>query len=91
MCVAVPGVVISIGSRGPALIDGVVQFPGRTLRTNLVMVPDVEEGDNVIVHSGYAIRIVARNNLGRSAPSCRIATGSAEPSERELEEGLGGG
>ena len=91
MCVAVPGVVISIGSRGPALIDGVVQFPGRTLRTNLVMVPDVEEGDNVIVHSGYAIRIVARNRPESIDTSGSIATGIAEPSERELEERLGGG
>lgn len=59
MCVAVPGRVASIGKRSTAMVPGEVTFPDRDLTVNLVMVPDVTVGDHVVVHSGYAIRIVS--------------------------------
>lgn len=58
MCVAVPGTVVSIGSPMPGAVMGCVAFGGRTLEINLIMVPDLEVGDHVLVHSGYAIRVV---------------------------------
>ena len=57
MCVAVPGRIISIGQPSTALIPAEVVFPDRTLEVNLVMLPEANVGDHVIVHSGYAIRI----------------------------------
>ncbi len=58
MCVAVPGRVVSIGSPMPGAVMGSVAFGDRTLEINLIMVPDLEVGDHVLVHSGYAIRVV---------------------------------
>ena len=59
MCVAVPGRVASIGLPMPGAVMGRVEFVDRTLEVNLIMLPDVEVGDHVLVHSGYAIRVVA--------------------------------
>lgn len=62
MCVAIPGQVLSIeagtaGSR-PALVD----LPGRgVVPVDLILVPEVEAGEYVIVHSGYAISRVDRS------------------------------
>ena len=59
MCIAVPGRVMSIGEPSIAMVPGEVTFPDRSLSVNLVMVPEVSVGDHVVVHSGYAIRIVS--------------------------------
>lgn len=59
MCIAVPGRVTAIGEASTAMVPGDVTFPDRDLTVNLVMIPDVAVGDHVIVHSGYAIRIVS--------------------------------
>ncbi|MEN8238581.1 MAG: HypC/HybG/HupF family hydrogenase formation chaperone [Actinomycetota bacterium] len=81
MCIAVPGRVTSIGESTPALVPGEVTFPDRTLSVNLVMVPDVAVGDHVIVHSGYAIRIVSPETAEEATallcPDTRSST--AEP------------
>ena len=61
MCVAIPGQVLSLeagtaGSR-PALVD----LPGRgVVPVDLILVPEVEAGEYVIVHSGYAVSRVDR-------------------------------
>ena len=57
MCIAVPGRIISIGEPSTALVPAEVVFPDRMLEVNLIMVPEAVVGDNVIVHSGYAVRI----------------------------------
>lgn len=59
MCIAVPGRVTAIGEASTAMVPGEVTFPDRDLTVNLLMVPDVVVGDHVVVHSGYAIRIVS--------------------------------
>jgi hydrogenase expression/formation protein HypC len=59
MCIAVPGRIVSIGEASVAMVPGDVVFPDRDLTVNLVMVPDARVGDHVVVHSGYAIRIVS--------------------------------
>jgi hydrogenase expression/formation protein HypC len=68
MCVAIPGRILSIGEASPALVPAEVAFPHRTMTVNLVMVPEAGVGDTVIVHSGFAIRVVARDDAadGRS-------------------------
>jgi hydrogenase expression/formation protein HypC len=64
MCVAIPGRVLSIGEPTPAMVPAEVEFPGRTMTVNLVMVPEAAVGDHVIVHSGYAIRVVGPHEEG---------------------------
>lgn len=59
MCVAMPGRVISIDAPTTGAIWSQVEFGDRVLKVNLVMLPDVDVGDHVLVHSGYAIRMVS--------------------------------
>jgi len=59
MCVAVPGEVKSIESPLPGAVMGQVEFGDRTLSINLIMLPDIQIGDHVLVHSGFAIRVVS--------------------------------
>lgn len=54
MCLAIPGKVIAI-DRGNQLHMGTVDFDGISKTVCLELVPDVHEGDYVIVHVGYAI------------------------------------
>ncbi len=55
MCVALPGRIVSIeAGEGPSR-PGTVRFGDLTRRVDLMMVPDAEVGDSVIVHSGFAI------------------------------------
>ena len=58
MCVAMPGRVISIGDPMPGAVWGEVAFGDRVLEINLVMIPGIEVGDHILVHSGYAVRTV---------------------------------
>jgi hydrogenase maturation factor len=48
-----------MGEPSTAMVQGEVVFPDRALTVNLVMVPDARVGDHVVVHSGYAIRVVS--------------------------------
>jgi hydrogenase expression/formation protein HypC len=55
MCLAVPGKVISIAGEDPIMRSGKVDFGGISKEVSLAYVPDVKEGDYVIVHVGFAI------------------------------------
>lgn len=81
MCIAIPGRVTSIGESTIAEVPGEVAFGDRTATVNLVMLPDVAIGDYVIVHSGYAIRVVsAETDEVVTALLCPgIAPSTAEP------------
>jgi len=76
MCVAAPARVLSVQPGHGVSIPAVVEQDGVERDVDLAMVPDVEVGDYVIVHSGYAISALttpeARARLrlldGRSAP-----------------------
>lgn len=54
MCLAVPGRVIEIEGEGE-LRMGRVDFSGVKRRASLAYVPEVELGDYVLVHVGFAI------------------------------------
>lgn len=71
MCVAIPGRVISIGDATPGAVMGRVEFGDRTLNINLVMLPDINVGDHVLVHSGYAIRSVPSGIVDEVADTFR--------------------
>jgi len=58
MCLALPARIERIGVGSTGSVPGTVSFGGQTRDVNLVMVPDAIVGDHVIVHSGYAIRVL---------------------------------
>ena len=53
MCVAVPGQVMTI--EDDPMRTAIVSFAGVTKSVSLVMVPEAQIGDYVIVHVGFAI------------------------------------
>lgn len=55
MCLGVPGRVVSITGNELGLIMGQVDFGGLTREVCLAFTPEVQVGDYVIVHAGYAI------------------------------------
>jgi hydrogenase expression/formation protein HypC len=50
---------VSLGSASEISYPGRVSILGQEREVDLVLVPDVEIGDYVVVHSGYAIEIVS--------------------------------
>ena len=65
MCLVLPGLIEWIGEGSVGSIPGRISFGERTRDVNLVMVPNALVGDHVIVHSGYAIRIVDGEEAAR--------------------------
>ena len=55
----VPSRVVSIGSQLPGALMAHVEFGDRALEINPIMLPDIAIGDRVLVHAGYAIRVVS--------------------------------
>jgi hydrogenase expression/formation protein HypC len=63
MCLALPGRIEWIGKGSTSSIPGTVSFGEQTRDVDLVMVPDAKIGDHVIVHSGYAIKVVGAEEV----------------------------
>jgi len=55
MCLGIPGKVVEIEPEGAPLSQGLVEFGSIRKKVCLAYVPDVEVGDYVIVHVGFAI------------------------------------
>jgi hydrogenase expression/formation protein HypC len=55
MCLGIPGQVTSIEKSPVGMTMGTVSFAGVTKTVCLAYVPDVEVGDFVLVHVGFAI------------------------------------
>lgn len=55
MCLGVPGRVVSIAENALGMMMGQVDFGGLTREVCLAFTPEVQAGDYVIVHAGYAI------------------------------------
>ncbi|OQA17577.1 MAG: Hydrogenase isoenzymes formation protein HypC [Chloroflexi bacterium ADurb.Bin360] len=55
MCLAIPVQIQSIDSSRNA----VVELGGVTRQISLIMTPDAEVGDYVLVHTGYAISVLS--------------------------------
>jgi len=53
MCLAIPAKIIEI-SDGEAMVD----FGGVRRNVMLTLLPEVKEGDYVLVHTGYAIELL---------------------------------
>ena len=66
MCVALPGLIISLGEPSGTSVPAVVRFGTMDLDVNLVMVPDATVGDYVVVHAGFALNIVPAEEAERT-------------------------
>ena len=55
MCLGIPGKVISIQTNPLGMTMGRISFGGIAKDVSLAYIPDVELGDYVIVHVGFAI------------------------------------
>jgi hydrogenase expression/formation protein HypC len=65
MCLAIPGRILNSELKNGIRV-GRVQFGGVTRETCLDFVPEAEVGDYVIVHVGFAISRVDRDEAERS-------------------------
>jgi hydrogenase expression/formation protein HypC len=66
MCLAIPGKILSSQMNDSGIRVGRVQFGGITRETCLDFVPEASIGDYVIVHVGFAISRVDREEAERS-------------------------
>ena len=64
MCVGVPGQVISIEPNPLGMTMGKVNFGGIVKEVCLAYQPDVQVGDYVLVHAGFAISKVDEREAG---------------------------
>ncbi len=55
MCLAIPGKVVSISGDDPLTRMGKIDFSGVVKQACLAYVPEVQIGDYVIVHVGFAL------------------------------------
>lgn len=55
MCLGVPGRVVAVDRTDLGLVQGKVEFAGIVRNVNLTFTPEVEPGDWVVVHVGFAI------------------------------------
>lgn len=58
MCLAVPGRVLSIEGSEPAFLRGKVDFAGAGKEVSFSFTPDVQIGQYVLVHAGFALQVV---------------------------------
>lgn len=65
MCLAIPGKVVAIEEK-EGIRTGRVQFGGITRQACLDFVPEVQEGDYVMVHVGFAISVVDQEEAERT-------------------------
>ena len=86
MCLAIPGKVAQIVEKD-GIRSGRVQFGGITREACLDFVPEAKEGDYVMVHVGFAISVVDREEAERTYAllesmgvlADELATDSASP------------
>ena len=53
MCLAVPGQIVELREN-----EAVVDFQGNRIEISTVLTPDVQQGDWVLVHAGFALTSV---------------------------------
>jgi len=82
MCLAVPGMILSIAGDEPILRTGRVDFGGVVKEINLAYTPEAAAGDYVLVHVGFAIAVIDEEEAGRVFEHLR-ALGDLSEAEAE--------
>lgn len=65
MCLGIPGEVVAVEPASDELSHGLVSFGGVRKRVCLAFVPEVQIGDYVLVHAGFALTVVDPDEAGR--------------------------
>ncbi len=65
MCLAVPGLILSLSGDDPLTRVGRVDFGGLVKEINLAYVPEARVGDHVLVHVGFAITVIDEGEASR--------------------------
>lgn len=65
MCLAIPGEILEISQEGSFECKGKVRFAGIVKEVHLAFVPQARPGDFVIVHAGFAISQLDREQAMR--------------------------
>lgn len=58
MCLAIPGLLLSIAGSDPLLRSGRISFGGVVRSVQLAYVPEAQVGDYLLVHVGFAISVL---------------------------------
>ena len=66
MCLAVPGKVLNLAGEDPAFRSGNVDFCGVRKTVNFAFTPEVQPGDFVLVHVGFAISRIDAEEASRT-------------------------
>ena len=66
MCLAIPGEVLSIQGDDPAFLSGKVDFGGVRKEINFAYTPGVQIGDYVLVHVGFALQVIDKEEAERN-------------------------
>lgn len=66
MCLAVPGKVLSVEGDDPAFRSARVDFCGVRRTVNLAFTPEVQPGDFVLVHVGFALTRIDEDEAART-------------------------
>lgn len=85
MCLAIPGKIVSSELHNGIRV-GRVQFGGITRETCLDFVPEASVGDYVIVHVGFAISCVDREEAERSYEALEAMGLLKDELQSDLEE-----
>ena len=73
MCLAIPGLIKSIGDK-----EAEAEFGGITRRISLWLTPEAKVGDYVLVHTGYAINILDEEEAEETLSMLKEIAGLAE-------------
>ena len=79
MCLAIPGKIVKLGKERRAEVD----FGGVTRAVQLDLLPDAKTGDYVIVHAGFAIQKLAREDAKETIQLFNESFGKINGSKRK--------
>lgn len=71
MCLAVPGEIVEINSSDPQHRTGRIDFGGVIRSISLAYLPEAVVGDWVVVHAGFAISLLDREEAQASLAAFR--------------------
>jgi hydrogenase expression/formation protein HypC len=76
MCVAVPSLITALDGS-----DAIVDVGGISRKASLMLTPEAKIGDYVLIHAGYAISIVDREEAEATLALFKELADSIEPEE----------
>ena len=94
MCLAVPGKVVAVKNEDGVVgigSTGTVDFQGSRIEVSLAFTPEVQEGDWVLVHAGFALQVLDEQAARETWQYLEEADIAAARSAGETVEAGGGG